>query len=328
MGEVLTMGEVLLRLTAPNNRRIETSHYFDFYYGGSEMNVAINLSKYGHKSRFLTILPTNKVGEGAVASLRANNIDTSYVYREEGRIGIYYYEKGFSLKKPEVIYDRKNSTILSLSTKDIDWEYLFEKVDLFHVSGITMAICDELSKFTINVCKEAKKRNVLVSFDFNYREKLWTIEKAQKNYSKIMPFVDICFAGSKDLKAFFNIENTQGKLDEGYEYLVNKYNLKCIASTNREVISANKNSLTGYIYTDVLLESKTYTFEIVDRIGGGDAFVSGILHSILQNNSWQNTVNFGTASSVLKHFVPGDFTQYTAKEVEEFLITDSYDVNR
>jgi len=326
MGRVLTLGEFLLRFTPLYNHRIRQADTFTSHFGGAEANVAINLSQYGHQTSFLSALPSNDIGQAAVSTLREAGVDTSFVKKQEGRMGIYFYEEGFSLKSPQVIYDRENSSFLRLAEATVDWDAIFKDTDIFHLTGITLALHEDMKNFTFQALKEAKRRRVQISFDFNYRSQLWSISEAKEVFLKVLPYVDIGFFGYKDLSAFFpggetlpasfKQEVLEGELRKASE----DYGIDYIACTNREVLSQSENTLTGYLYDDgSLVKSSTYSFEVLERIGGGDAFASGILHGILQGLKREEIVEFGTASSVLKHFVYGDYTQFSAEEVERFI---------
>lgn len=326
MGQVITLGELLLRLTPPSNKRIRQAQSFRRYFGGAEANVAINLSQYGHETYFLSALPSNDLGNSAMSILNEAGVDNSLIKRKDGRIGVYFYEEGFSLKPPQVIYDRANSSFLSLPSENFNWDTVFENKSIFHVTGITLALNKDMRDFTFRALKEAKSRNVSVSFDFNYRSQLWSITKAKKTYLRVLPYVDIGFLGYKDLLAFLDVDDTLPKdfdksiLKEQFRKVAITYGINYLACTNREIISHSKNKLTGYMYfNENFVESSTYTFEVLERIGGGDAFASGILHGVLNEFVTEKIVEFGTASSVLKHFVYGDYTQYSAEEVDRFI---------
>lgn len=326
MGQVVTLGELLLRLTPLNNNRIRQSQTFKGYFGGAEANVAINLSQYGHQTFFLSSLPPNDLGQSAISILKKAGVDTTFVKKEDGRMGIYFYEEGFSLKSPQVIYDRQNSSFLRLSEAVLDWDTIFNQKDIFHVTGITLALNQDIRNFTFNALKEAKKRGVHVSFDFNYRSQLWSIAEAKEILLQVLPYVNIVFLGYKDLLAFLSVNETlpksfdQGVLEEQFRMVSENYGINYIACTNREIISHSTNQLTGFMYHDnMFVESSTYTFEVLERIGGGDAFASGILHGILNRFKEKDIVEFGTASSVLKHMVHGDYTQFSAEEVDGFI---------
>src|SRR5699024_1088228 len=177
-------------------------------------------------------------------------VDTSYIYRFDERLGIYFYEEGFSVKQPDVLYDRKNSAALNLSEKQIEWDSIFSNKDILHLSGITPALNEKMRIFTLKAVSEAKQRDITVSFDFNYRSILWSIEEATKVYLPILTYVVICYLGIKDLKAFYEMDSTsqfnREMLKEYYKKISQTYTIKYIAGTNRKIISQSKNELTGF----------------------------------------------------------------------------------
>lgn len=333
MSKIVTLGEVLLRLTPFNNQRLNQAGGFHAYYGGAEANVARSLSNFGHYVSCLTVLPSNDLGDAAEAHLKSGGIDTKWVLRSGKRIGSYYYEEGFSLRHAKVIYDRKYSSFLELPNQKINWDSIYSNVDLLHTTGITPAVSEEMKDFTLLAIKEAKKRNLQVSFDFNYRSKLWSVEEARQTFLEILPYVDVCFAGYKDFVYLLGNDGPkefdEAVLERYYREFVEQYDIAYFSCTNRTVHSSSNNELEGYIFNKgVLYKSKNFSFEIVDRIGGGDAFAAGVLHGVLVNSNPKEAVEFGIGSSVLKHLVYGDHNQFNAEEVEEFLASEGKDVSR
>src|SRR5699024_1734766 len=248
-------------------------------------------------------------------------------------MGIYYYEPGYSLKQAKVIYDREASSFLSLPDEKINWDIIYNNIDVLHTTGITPALSYSLNRFTLTAIKEAKKRNIQVSFDFNYRSKLWSPEKAKTTFLQILPYVDICFAGFKDF-AFLLGNNELTEFDEdylkkNYKKFANKYDITYFSCTNRTVRTSTRNEIEGYFFKDnTLYKSSSFTFSILDRIGSGDAFAAGILYGILSNMSEKEIVEYGTVSCVMKHFNYGDSSQFNAEEVKEFTKNQNQDVNR
>lgn len=332
MANVITIGELMARFTPVQKQRLRETHQFNVYYGGAEANVAMALARYGHDVSYMTTFPENDLGNAAAAHLAAGGVDTSLIYREGERLGTYYYEEGFSLKPAKVIYDRKHSSVHSLPEMEIDWKAVYADVALLHITGITPALSDQLKTFTMDAVKQAKHHGVTVSFDCNFRSKLWTAKEAKETFQEILPFVDICFAGYKDFTALFKEDGPEGfheeKLEAFYQRYSEKYNISILASTERTVVSSTKNRLQGYLYqSNKLHKTDDVSFDILDRIGGGDAFAAGILHGILMNYDAEDTVQFGIGSSVLKHMVYGDHNQFSADEVDAFL-AGGMDVNR
>jgi len=333
MPNVITIGEMMARLTPVRNKRLREADQFNVFYGGAEANVAIALSQYGHKVSFMTVFPKNELGDAAEAQLKSCGIDTSLVFRGGERLGAYYYEEGYSLKPANVIYDRKHSSIHSLPKMEINWDNVYEDVNLLHITGITPALGEGMKAFTVEAVKQAKRFGVKVSFDCNFRSKLWTATEAKNSFLEIIPYTDICFAGYKDFTSLFGedgpLDFEENKLKEFYQKYAEKYGINVLASTRRTVKSSNLNELQGYLYQDgILNKTENISFEILDRIGGGDAFASGVLHGLLSNRDTKKVVQFGIGSSVLKHMVYGDHNQFTVKEVDEFLAGNMNDVKR
>jgi len=333
MANIVTIGEILLRLTPESQNRLHQGGNFNTYYGGAEANVAVSLKNFGHNVSFLSAVPPHDIGNAALKQLRKEGVDTTWVYCKGKRMGIYYYEPGYSLKQAKVIYDREASSFLSLPDEKINWDIIYNNIDVLHTTGITPALSYSLNRFTLTAIKEAKKRNIQVSFDFNYRSKLWSPEKAKTTFLEILPYVDICFAGFKDF-AFLLGNNELTEFDEdylkkNYKKFANKYDITYFSCTNRTVRTSTRNEIEGYFFKDnTLYKSSSFTFSILDRIGSGDAFAAGILHGILSNMSEKEIVEFGTGSCVMKHFIYGDSSQFNAEEVKEFTKNQNQDVNR
>ncbi len=310
--KVLGFGEVMLRLIPPNNKKIIQSNSFEAIYGGGEANVIASLSCFGHKTKFATKLPDNSLGDKVIRDLKGFDIDTSSVVRGEGRLGIYFSEIGHGYRSTEVIYDRKYSAISMANKEEFDIESMLKDVSLVHMSGITPALSKELYNLVIDIAKYCKENDILVSLDSNYRAKLWSLEEAKGFLEKVLPYVDIAFLGKLDMTNILKYEDNdldfEDSLKELYKELFKNYpNIKYAACTKRSVHSINNNSLKGYIFdgNDMQISSE-YTFDILDRVGGGDAFTAGILHGVINNMDSKKTVEFGVCASALKHSIRGD----------------------
>ena len=324
--KVITFGELMLRLAPEGYLRFVQSKKFQSTFGGAEANVAVSLSNYGIDAAFVSKLPSHEIGQMAVNSLREFGVDTSKIVRGGERVGIYYCEKGASQRPSKVIYDRAGSSIATANRNDFDWNAIFEGVDWFHFTGITPALSDTVAEITLDALKEAKKRNITVSCDLNFRKKLWSKEKANKVMGEICNYVDVLIANEEDAKDVFGIEadNTDiysGKIDrDGYisvaKKLTDRFNLKAVAITLRESLSANDNNWSGMLYTGGnAYFSKKYTMHIVDRVGGGDSFGGGLIYSLLNNYEPQKAIEFAIAASCLKHSIEGDYNFVSVSEV-------------
>ena len=327
MKKVVTFGEIMLRLNPPLYERFVQATKFDCTYSGAEANVAVSLANYGLDAAFVTKLPSHEIGQSAINSLRKYGVDTSKIVRGGDRIGVYFVEKGASQRASKVIYDRANSAIATAKRSDFDWDSIFEGVEWFHFTGITPALSDEAALLCEDACKAAKAKNITISCDLNYRNKLWSKERAGEVMSKLCAYVDYCIANEEDAKDVFGIEadNTDiygGKLDRnGYisvaKKLTDKFSFKGVAITLRESKSANDNDWSGMLYTGgEAYFSKKYSIHIVDRVGGGDSFGGGLIYSLISGYTAQGAIEFAVAASCLKHSIEGDFNLMSKAEVE------------
>ncbi len=327
MKKVVTFGELMLRLAPEGYLRFVQSDKYEATFGGAEANVAVSLANYGVDVAFVSKLPDHEIGQSAVNSLRKFGVDTTKIVRGGERVGIYYCEKGASQRPSKVIYDRAYSAIAMAKKEDFDWDKIFDGVEWFHFTGITPALSDSMAEITLEALKAAKKRNITVSCDLNFRKKLWSKEKAGKVMGELCNYVDYCIANEEDAKDVFGIEadNTDiygGKLDRnGYisvaKKLTDRFNFKGVAITLRESLSANDNNWSGMLYTNgEACFSKKYAMHIVDRVGGGDSFGGGLIYSLLSGYDAQKAIEFAIAASCLKHSVEGDYNLVSKKEVE------------
>ena len=327
MKKVVTFGELMLRLAPENYLRFLQSNRYQATFGGAEANVAVSLANYGVNACFVSKLPSHEIGQAAVNSLRAFGVDTSKVVRGGERVGIYYCEKGASQRPSKVVYDRAYSSIAMAKKGDFNWDEIFEGVDWFHFTGITPALSDDVAEITIEACKAAKAKGILISCDLNFRKKLWSKQKASEVMGEVCKYVDYCIANEEDAKDVFGIEadNTDiygGKLDrEGYisvaKKLTERFNFKGVAITLRESKSANDNDWSGMLYTNgEAYFSKKYSIHIVDRVGGGDSFGGGLIYSLVNGKAPQQAIEFAVAASCLKHSIEGDYNMVSVAEVE------------
>ena len=321
----------MLRLSPEGFDRFVQADKFNVHYGGSEANVAFSLANFGIESTFVTKLPNNEIGQSAFNKLRQFGVDTSNIIKDGERLGIYYLEKGASQRPSKVIYDRANSAIAESNIDDFDWDEIFKDTEWFHFSGITPALSDSLAEICLMACKKAKELNITVSCDLNYRAKLWSQDKAQKVMSDIIEYVDVCIANEEDIEKVFGIkaENTdinKGKLDyDSYKVvaneLLNKFHLSKVACTLRTSISASENKWTAMLYDGTeFYQSTEYKIHIVDRVGGGDSFVAGLIYGFLNDLSDKESLEFATAASCLKHTIEGDFNLVSVDEVKSLAL--------
>lgn len=337
MKKVVTLGEILLRLSPPGNSKIIGTSLLDATYGGSEANVAVSLSQYGISTSFVTKLPNNDIGDAAINKLREFGVNTSNIVRGGDRIGIYFLENGYSVRPSKVVYDRKSSAISEAKVNEFNIDDIFKDQDLFHVSGITLGISEESFQLAKTLIKAAKGKGLKVSFDFNYRSKLWSLEQAKDKIEKVLEYVDIIFAGHLDFTNILQIK-PEKRLEETdilsyyedlYSKIYDKYQFEYIVSSIRDVKSASRNHYQGIQYNGKkIYQSKSYSIDIVDRVGTGDAYTAGFLYAYLSNMDNNYKVEFSTAAAALKHTIPGDMIISTIDEVENLFNSSLFHVQR
>ena len=330
MAKVITMGEIMLRLSTPNNEKFIQADEFDVCYGGGEANVAVSLANYGHNAEFITKVPENPIGECAVAALRKMGVETKHIAKGGERLGIYFLETGAAMRASNVVYDRAHSSISTAVASDFNFDEIFEGADWFHFTGITPAISDAAAELTEAALKVAKAKNITVSCDLNFRKKLWSSEKAQKVMTNLMQYVDVCIGNEEDAEKVLGFKPgstdvTSGELElSGYRdiftQMVEKFNFKYVISSLRESYSASDNGWSACIYsrdTKEFYHSRKYRITpIVDRVGGGDSFAGGVICGFLDGKNFKDALEFAVAASALKHTIPGDFNLVSRKDVE------------
>ena len=325
---VITFGEIMLRLAPEGYYRFVQANSFGATYGGGEANVAVSLANFGIDTAFVTKLPAHEIGQAAVNELRKFGVDTSRIARGGNRIGIYFLEKGASQRPSKVIYDRAHSAIAEASPEDFDWNEIFQNANWFHFTGITPALNDTLAAICLEACKKAKELGLTVSCDLNYRNKLWSREKAGQVMSELCKYVDVCIANEEDAADVFgiraaNTDVTKGAVShEGYKdvakQLAGRFGFSKVAITLRESLSASDNNWAAMLYDGTeFYFSKKYAVHIVDRVGGGDSFGGGLIYACLNQYDPQSTIEFAAAASCLKHSVEGDMNMVSVSEVQK-----------
>lgn len=327
--KIVTLGEIMLRLSPEGYLRFLQADRFDAVFGGGEANVAVSLANFGCHAIYVTKLPEHEIGQAAINNLRRYGVDTSHILRGGERIGIYYLEKGASQRASKVIYDRKCSAFAESLSEEYDWEKIFAGADWFHFTGITPALGGHALRIVCTACAEAKARGVTISCDINYRQKLWQREDANRVMRELMKFVDVCICNEEDASDVFgvkakNSDSAVGQLDKtAYIYvaqeLKRRFNFRSIAITLRTSLSASDNLWTGMLYDGEAYFSREYTMHIVDRVGGGDSFAAGLIYALGKNYSMQKAVEFATAASCLKHTIEGDFNHVSVEEVKKLV---------
>lgn len=332
---VITFGEIMLRLTPPEYHTIENASSFQANYGGGEANVAISLARFGHQAYFVSRLPDNQLGDSAIRYLKGYDVNTQYVDRGGTNIGIYFLEVGFGGRNSKVLYNRKYAAITSIKEDYFDFDEIFKEAKWFHFSGITLALGDKVRNVLYKMLEYAHKHNVTVSFDCNYRKTLWSVEEAKEHYLKVLPYVDVLFASKFDAVKLFDVKVSSDDLDEVDEHevfkqLIDKSKVAKIFGTKRKIYTATDNELSAYCYTkDKCFTTEPTRFNIYDRIGGGDAFAAGIINCMIKYpNDIDYTLEFGLATSVLKHTLWGDAFMLSERDVKNYMKNNIASVNR
>lgn len=326
MKKIVTLGEIMLRLSTPGNKRFIQSDSFDAVFGGGEANVAVSCANYGHEVYFVSKLPAHEIGQSAINALRKYGVKTEFIARGGDRVGIYYLETGASMRPGKVIYDRAHSAIAEASAEDFDFDKIMEGASWFHWSGITPAISGKAARLTELACQAARRHHVTVSVDLNFRKKLWTKEQAQAVMRPLMQYVDVCIGNEEDAEQCLGFKPDAdvvgGKTDaEGYKNIfaamADEFGFKYVISTLRESFSASHNGWKAMIYNgkEFYVSQRYDITPIIDRVGGGDAFSGGIIHGLLTMESQAQALEFAVAASALKHTINGDFNLVSEEEV-------------
>lgn len=325
--KVVTFGELMMRLNPEGYLRFVQAQKLVMSFGGGEANVAVSLANYGMDAAFVTKLPDNPFGVSGRNELRKYGVDTSGIVFGGPRMGIYFVEKGASQRASKVVYDRAGSSIALAKRSDFDWKKILAGATWFHFTGITPALGGELPAICLDALKYCKAHKITVSCDLNYRAKLWTKAQACECMSKLVKYVDVLIANEADAADVFGIvgegsDVESGKLDKaGYvsvaQQLVKRFGCKKVAITLRTSLSAFDNKWAGMLYDGKkAFFSKEYDVHIVDRVGGGDSFGGGLIHSLANGAKAQETIDFAVAASCLKHSVELDFNHMSVAEVE------------
>ena len=348
-GRFITIGEIMLRLTPPNYEKIRMASNFEASYGGAEANMAITLANLGVDSTFFSVVPNNSLGKSAVRWLRSNDVHctpmilTTPEQTPTHRLGTYYLETGYGIRASKVTYDRKHSAITEFDFSQVDINRLLDGFTWLHLSGITPALGDNCRAFIMDCLRIAKENGLTVSFDGNFRSRLWTWEEARDYCTQCLPYVDVLFGiepyhlwkdeedhSKGDWKDGVPLQPSYEQQDEVFQRFIERYpNLKCIARHVRYAHSGSENSLKAFMwYGGHTFESKLFTFNILDRVGGGDAFASGLIYAMMNHYRTMDMINFAVASSAIKHTIHGDANITDDAQTIRDLMNMSYDIKR
>ena len=345
----ITFGEIMLRLPPPNYEKIRVATSFEASYGGSEANVALALANLGIDSTFFTVVPNNSLGKSAVRMLRSNDVHCSPVILStpeetpSHRLGTYYLETGYGIRPSKVTYDRRHSAITEYDFSRVDLDDLLADFDWLHLSGITPALSKSCADFILACLQKARELGLTVSFDGNFRSLLWTWDEARDFCTKCLPYVDVLLGvepyhlwrdesdhSKGDWKDGLPLQPSYEQQDEVFQAFAERYpNLKCIARHVRFAHTGSENSLMAYMwYQNHTFESRLFTFNILDRVGGGDAFASGLIYAMMKNYKPMDMINFAVASSAIKHTIRGDGNITDDAESIRQLMNMNYDIKR
>ena len=332
--KIICFGEIMLRLTPANSyERLEQTELLRMSFAGAESNIATSLAIFQHPVSFVSILPDNPIGNAAVNILRRYGVDTTNIIREGNRIGTYFIEAGTSIRPTQVIYDRSDSAFSNIKPGEINWEEILKDAGYFVLTGITPALSDNCAAAALEAARIAQKMKVKICFDFNYRSKLWSREKARQVLSGFIEYINILFCNEGAALDLLGIDLAElKKKNIPQEQLLlflakeiaAKGNYDFIALTHRDHHSASDNTWSGVLYNnDEAFYSKQYELKIIDRLGGGDAFAAGVIHGI--KSGWTNarTIEFAVIASAIKHTLPGDLNIISEKEILHVLENDS-----
>ena len=345
----ITIGEIMLRLTPPNYEKIRMTSTFEASYGGSEANIALALANLGVDSTFFTVVPNNSLGKSAVRMLRSNDVHCTPVILSTPeqtpthRLGSYYLETGYGIRPSKVIYDRKHSAFTEFDYSALDLRELLEGFTWLHLSGITPALSEGLRKLILDSMAIAREMGMTISFDGNFRSTLWSWEEARDFCTQCLPYIDVLMGiepyhlwkdeenhSKGDVKDGVPLQPGYEQQDAVFQAFIERYpNLKCIGRHVRYAHSGSENSLKAYMwYEGHTFESKLFTFNILDRVGGGDAFASGLIYAMMHGYKPMDIVNFAVASSVIKHTIRGDANITDEVSAIRNLMNMNYDIKR
>ncbi len=321
--DLLTFGQVLLRLSPPNNERLSRGETFEKQVGGAELNVAVGASLLGLHTGVISKLPSHDIGDFMKSKIRSYGVSDDYFiydHSPNARVGVYYYENGAYPRKPQVIYDRWNSSFFSLKEDEIPQD-VYKASKCFHTTGITLALGKEIRKTTIEMIKKFKEAGTLISFDVNFRGNLWTGEEAKECIEQILPYVDIFFCSEDTARLTFKKEGTAKEMMKSF---TEEYPITIVASTQRIVHSPKRHSFGSVMYDaakNEYYEEEPYKdIEVVDRIGSGDAYISGALYGLLTSGGdCKEAISYGNATAAVKNTIPGDLPSSNLREIKSII---------
>jgi 2-dehydro-3-deoxygluconokinase len=335
MTRIVTLGEIMLRLKAPAHERLLQSPMLEATFGGGEANVAVSLAGFGLDAAFVTALPGNDLGDAALGELRRFGVDVSHVIRSGDRLGLYFLEAGSNQRPSKVLYDRAGAAIAAADPAAFDWAGIFAEADWFHITGITPALSERAAELSLEACRQAKRHDVRVSCDLNYRGKLWRYGKSAPDVmTELFELVDLGIGGKDDFRCSLAIDaegGLPGEIDAArYETLTTRVmqaypNLSALAVTLRASHGADHNGWSACLRSgDGFIVAPRYEIgDIVDRVGSGDGFAAGLIYGFERYDDEADALAFATAAGCLKHTISGDFNRVSVAEIERLMAGDS-----
>ncbi len=320
--DLITFGEIMLRLSPPRHARIVDGDIFEKRAGGAELNVASGVALLGLRTGILSKLPLNELGTFIKNRIRFVGVSDDFLIYDDGpdaRLGLYYYEMGAAPRKPTIVYDRRSSSVTRITLDEIP-EGIYASARMFHTSGISLALCSGMRNVAVELIRKFKEHGAMISFDVNYRANLWSEDEARETIKEILPMVDVLFVSEETSRRMFQ---KSGDLKELMKSYADEYGVKIVATTQRTVISPRKHNFTSMVYdarTNQYFTETPYTdIDVIDRIGSGDAYVAGVLFGLLKYNDPEKAMQFGNATSSVKNTVPGDLPSSDFKEIDRII---------
>ncbi len=320
--DLITFGEIMLRLSPPRHARITDGDIFEKRAGGAELNVASGVALLGLRTGILSRLPLNELGTFIKNRIRFVGVSDDFLIYDdspEARLGLYYYEMGAAPRKPTIVYDRRSSSVTRITLDEIPKD-IYTSARMFHTSGISLALCSGMRNVAVELIRKFKEQGAMISFDVNYRANLWSEDEARETIKKILPMVDILFVSEETSRRMFQ---KSGELPEIMKSYAEEYGVKIVATTQRTVVSPRKHNFTSTVYdarTNQYFTEEPYTdIDVIDRIGSGDAYVAGVLFGLLKYDDPKKAMQFGNATSSVKNTVPGDLPSSDFKEIDRII---------
>ncbi len=322
---IVTLGEILLRLSPPDHQSMKQAKELEMNFGGSEANVALALCNFGMEGVVVSKVPDNALGQSAINHFRRYGVNTDYILKGGNRLGLYFLESGTWARPSKVIYDRAQSSMSLAKRDEFDFDKILEDADWFHTSGITTAISEESAEIALQAMKTAKAKGITTSFDINFRQKIWSAEKARPWLTKLCEQADVYIGNTGHASLLLDVDCSDTRNYENvFSALYDRFGFKYIACTSRKVQSASQNEISALVSDGKKsYRSKEYSVSIIDRVGSGDAFAAGLIYGLLDGRPLENAAAFGIASCALKHTYPGDATYSTVEEVKALVAGNS-----